>query len=106
MLPYFLTRFFLKRRALMSTTSDRLGEQAKVVTKDLQEMGDIARDAAREKLGELRENASGCYQRGHDKVQGVVSAVEQTIVKQPLKSVLIAVGVGLVLGRLWAWMGR
>jgi ElaB/YqjD/DUF883 family membrane-anchored ribosome-binding protein len=69
-------------------------------------MGDIARDAAREKLGELRENASGYYQQGQDKVQGVVSAVEQSIVRQPLKSVLIAVGVGLVLGRLWAWMSR
>jgi ElaB/YqjD/DUF883 family membrane-anchored ribosome-binding protein len=90
----------------MSTTSDRLGEQAKVVTKDLQEMGDIARDAAREKLEKLRENASGYYQQGQDKVQGVVSSIEQTIVQQPLKSVLIAVGVGLVLGRLWAWMGR
>jgi ElaB/YqjD/DUF883 family membrane-anchored ribosome-binding protein len=90
----------------MSTTSDRLGAQAKVVKKDLQEMGDIARDATQEKLGELRENASGYYQQGQDKVQGVVSAVEQSIVQQPLKSVLIAVGIGLVLGRLWAWMGR
>ena len=90
----------------MSTTSDGLGEQAKVVTKDLQEMGDLARDAAREKLGELRENASGYYQRGQDKVQGVVGAVKQSIVQQPLKSVLIAVGIGLVLGRLWAWRGR
>lgn len=90
----------------MSTTSDRLGEQAKVVTKDLQQMGDIARDAAREKVEELRENASGYYQQGQDKVQGVVSSFEQSIVQQPLKSVLIAVGVGLVLGRLWAWMSR
>ncbi len=90
----------------MSTTSDRLGEQAKVVTKDLQQMGDIARDAAREKVEELRENASGYYQQSQEKVQGVVSSFEQSIVQQPLKSVLIAVGVGLVLGRLWAWMSR
>lgn len=90
----------------MSTTSDRLGEQAKVVTKDLQQMGDIARDAAREKVEELRENASGYYQQGQEKVQGVVSSIEQSIVQQPLKSVLIAVGVGLVLGRLWTWMSR
>ncbi len=90
----------------MSTTSDRLGEQAKAVTKDLQQMGGIARDAAREKVEELRENASGYYQQGQEKVQGVVSSIEQSIVQQPLRSVLIAVGVGLVLGRLWAWMGR
>jgi len=90
----------------MSTMSDRLGEQAKVVTKDLQEMGHIAGDAAREKVEGLRENASGYYQEGQEKVQGVVSGFEQSIVQHPLRSVLIAVGVGLVVGRLWAWMGR
>ena len=90
----------------MSTTSDRLGEQAMVVTKDLQEMGGIARDAAQEKLGELREQASGYYEQGQDRVQGVVSAFEQSVRQRPLKSVLIAAGVGLLLGRLWAWMRR
>ena len=58
----------------MATTSDRLGKQAMEVTKDLQEMGGIARDAAQEKLEQLRENASGYYRQGRDKVQGVVCA--------------------------------
>jgi len=90
----------------MSTTSDRLGDQAMVVTKDIQEMGGIAKDAAQEKLGQLREQATGYYQQGQDQVQSVVSAFEQSVRQQPLKSVLIAAGVGLLLGRLWAWMGR
>ena len=34
----------------MSTTSDRLGAQAKTVSNDLKEMGDIVTDAAQEKL--------------------------------------------------------
>jgi len=90
----------------MSTTSDRLGDQAMVVTKDIQEMGGIAKDAAQETLGQLREQAAGYYQQGQDQVQSVVSAFEQSVRQQPLKSVLIAAGVGLLLGRLWAWMSR
>lgn len=90
----------------MTTTSDRLGEQATVVTKDIQEMGGIVRDAAQEKLGQLREQASGYCQQGQDQFQGVVTAFEQSVRQQPLKSVLIAAGVGLLLGRLWAWMSR
>lgn len=90
----------------MSTTNDRLGKQAMEVTKDLQAMGDTAREAAQEKLDQLREHASEYYQQGRDKAQGVVSAFEQAIGQRPLRSVLIAAGVGLALGRFWSWMRR
>jgi len=85
----------------MSTTSDRLGKQAVEVTKDLQEMGGIVRDAAQEKLGQVRENASEYYEQGRDKVHDVVCTFEQFVRQQPFKSVLIAAGVGWVLGRFW-----
>ena len=90
----------------MSTASDRLGNQAMEVKKDLQEMGQTVRDAAQEKLGQLREHASGYYQQGQDKVQGIVCALEQSVGQQPLRSVLIAAGVGFLLGRFWSWMRR
>jgi len=85
----------------MSTTSDRLGKQAVEVTKDLQEMGGIVRDAAQEKLGQVRENASEYYEQGRDKVHDVVCTFEQFVRQQPFKSVLIAAGVGWLLGRFW-----
>ena len=83
----------------MSTTSDQLGKQAMEVTKDLQEMGGIVRDAAQEKLGQVRENASEYYEQGRDKVHDVVCTFEQFVRQQPVKSVLIAAGVGWLLGR-------
>ena len=83
----------------MSTTSDRLGKQAVEVKKDLQEMGGIVRDAAQEKLGQVRENASEYYDQGRDKVHDVVCTIEQFVRQQPFKSVLIAAGVGWLLGR-------
>ncbi len=83
------------------STSGRLGAQANEVSKDLKEMGDIVRDAAQEKLEHVRENANECCQYGQDKVHGVASAFEQYIRERPVKSVLIAAGIGLLYGRFW-----
>lgn len=81
--------------------SDRLREQAHAVTEDIQEMGGIARDAAEEKLERVRENASELCDEGRDKVRQAARSLEQYIAEQPLTSVLIAGGVGLLLGRFW-----
>jgi ElaB/YqjD/DUF883 family membrane-anchored ribosome-binding protein len=81
--------------------SDRLRKQARTVTEDIQELGGIAGEAAQEKLGRLREHASEYYEEKREKVHQVERTFEQYIREQPLKSILIAVGVGLVLGRFW-----
>jgi ElaB/YqjD/DUF883 family membrane-anchored ribosome-binding protein len=83
------------------TASDRLGAQAKKVTEDIQELGGIAGEAAQEKLGQLRETASDRYEEGREKVQQVERTFEQYVQEHPVKSLLIAAGVGLVLGRFW-----
>lgn len=85
----------------MPTTSDRLAEQARELSNDLQDFGAIAKDAAQEKLGQLREDASEYYERGRDKVRNVVPTVEQYVRERPFMSVLIAAGVGLLFGRFW-----
>ncbi len=81
--------------------SDRLGEQARKVAEDLQELGAIAGSAAQERLGQVRENATDCYEEKREKVHQVERTFEQYIRERPLKSILIAAGVGLVLGRFW-----
>jgi ElaB/YqjD/DUF883 family membrane-anchored ribosome-binding protein len=85
----------------MSTTSDRLGSQAMEVKKDLQEMGQTVRDAAQEQLNQVGEKASEYYEQGRDGVHGVACACEQFVRQRPLASILIAVGVGGLLGFLW-----
>ena len=85
----------------MSTTSDRLGVQAKEVSNDLKEVGAIVRDAAQEKLGQVRENATEYYEQGRDNVHGVLCNFEQYVRARPVKSVLIAAGIGLLFGRFW-----
>jgi len=81
--------------------TERLREQAHEVTRDLQEMGNIAGDAVEENLQHLRENASEYCEHGRDRVHKVERSFEQFIRDQPLKSILIAGGVGLLLGRFW-----
>ncbi len=85
----------------MSTTRDQLGDDAKEVIEDLQNMGRAVSDAAQEKLGQAGDRAAECCQQGRDKVHGVACACEQFLHQRPLASVLLAVGVGWLLGRFW-----
>lgn len=85
----------------MSTTSDRLGAQANGVSEDLTEMSGIVRDAAQEKLREVRETATEYYEQGRDDVHGVLCNFEQHVRARPIRSVLIGAGIGLLFGRFW-----
>lgn len=83
------------------SASDRLGRQAREVTQDLREMGEIAKEVAQEKFEQVRSNASQCCEQGRDKLQQVEHTIEQYIRDRPLKSILIAAGIGLLFGRFW-----
>ena len=71
------------------------------VSKGLKDLGDIATDATREAFEQLQENTSACCERGGDEVRRVERTFDQFIREQPFKAVLIAAGVGLLLGRFW-----
>lgn len=81
--------------------SDRLREQASAVTQDIQELGAIASDAAHEKFAQMRAEGSALCDQGHDKMRYAARSLEQYIAQQPLTSVLIAGGVGVLLGYFW-----
>src|SRR4051812_45184680 len=81
--------------------TERLRDQAGEVTRDIQELANIAGEAVQENLGHIRENASEYYEQGCNQVHKAERTVEQYIRDQPLKSVLMAAGVGMFLGRFW-----
>ena len=62
--------------------------------------GDI-RDAAAEKYQNVRDAAERGYEQGREKVQEWQHDLEDYIQAQPVKALLIAAGVGMVLGILW-----
>ncbi len=61
----------------------------------------MAREMAHEKVEQLRASASEYCEDGRDKVQQVERSFEQFVRQQPFKSILIAAGVGMLLGGLW-----
>jgi ElaB/YqjD/DUF883 family membrane-anchored ribosome-binding protein len=82
----------------MFTVNGLLKKRAKKVTKHFREMTDTAKDSVQKKLRHLGVNASRRYEQGRDKVQQAERNVEHFIEQLPLKSILIAAGVGVVLG--------
>lgn len=84
----------------MASTSDQLGKQAKEVTEDLREMGETLRIAAREKLGKWAPGPRSAVSR-REKVRDATCGCEQFVRQRPLTAVLLAAGVGLLLGCVW-----
>ena len=76
-------------------------KQARTARRDHQKPSSAVRDTAQEKVEQLRADAADRAKEGQDKVQQVERSFAQYVREQPLKSILIAVGVGLVLGRFW-----
>ena len=85
----------------MSTTSDRIGAQANELSEDLKEMGATVKDAAQEKLRDARQHATEYYEQGRDNAHGVLCNFEQYVRDRPVKSILIAAGIGVLFGRFW-----
>ena len=76
-------------------------KQSRTVGRDHQKSSSAVRDTAQEKVEQLRANAADRAKEGQDKVQQVERSFEQFIRQRPLKSILIAAGVGVLLGGLW-----
>ena len=76
-------------------------EQVSTLGHDVQELGKVTKNLANDTMNLLSKNASGYYKEGMEKVQGLEKTLEGKIRQNPLQSVLIAAGVGLILGAFW-----
>jgi ElaB/YqjD/DUF883 family membrane-anchored ribosome-binding protein len=76
-------------------------KQAEAVTRDHQKLGRAIRDTAQDTVEQLHAGAADLGREGRNKMEQAGRSFEQYVREQPLKSVLIAAGVGLVLGRFW-----
>ena len=71
------------------------------VADEFQAIGRAAMNSAHETVASLRDSATEYTEQGRDKVRQVERAIEQFIRERPLKTVLFAAGVGLLVGRFW-----
>ena len=88
------------------------GEGGAQVGQQLRDAGAQLRDQATQQFGQIRDQASQYYEQGRDRAveyyeQGRQRAMEMEqnlesyIREQPVKSVLIAAGIGCLLGFIW-----
>jgi ElaB/YqjD/DUF883 family membrane-anchored ribosome-binding protein len=78
-----------------------LADKATQVGQNLRELGSQARDVAGQKYEQLRDSATDYYQQGKERAQEWEHGLEHYVQEKPLQAVLIAAGVGVILGLLW-----
>jgi ElaB/YqjD/DUF883 family membrane-anchored ribosome-binding protein len=80
---------------------DRLREKVSETRHNIADMGHLAKETVQDKLHELKERAAGKYGEGKEKLNEMEESFVLKVRAAPMKSVLIAAGVGLVIGYLW-----
>ena len=77
---------------------DSAQEAGAQVRDKAQEAGAQVRDKAQEMVRQGKEIASDYYQQGRQQMEAVENTLEDGIRAKPLQSVLIAAGIGMLLG--------
>ena len=67
----------------------------------VRETASQVRDAAQDKFNDLRDQAAEYYEQGRQRAMEWEHSLEEYVQQQPIKSLLIAAGVGALLGFLW-----
>jgi len=70
---------------------------------DIEALARSAKTVARDELSDVGERASTFCQQQAANVRGVERSMEHWIAERPVKSLLTAMGLGVVLGVLWRW---
>lgn len=81
--------------------SESVQSEAAGIGQNIKDMGSKAKGMAQEQFEQLRNTASEYYQQGRQKLGEWEDSLEQYVREQPMKSLLIAAGVGALLGILW-----
>lgn len=84
-----------------NTGTSGLTDKAAEVGQNLRDLGGQVRDQAREKYEQFSEQARNYYEQGRESAQQWEQSLESYVQEKPLQSLLIAAGVGMLLGILW-----
>jgi ElaB/YqjD/DUF883 family membrane-anchored ribosome-binding protein len=102
-----IERSFIMSRADSGNTPEQQGgaaqlrETAGQMAGQIRDMGSQVRDAATQQYDQDRDSATEYYQQGRDKAMELQHQVEDYVREQPIKAVLMAAGIGALLGILW-----
>jgi ElaB/YqjD/DUF883 family membrane-anchored ribosome-binding protein len=82
-------------------TAASLRDTAGQVGENIRNLGSQVRDQATEQYNQLRDQASDYYEQGRQRAMEMEQSLEQYVQEKPIQSLLIAAGVGMLLGILW-----
>lgn len=81
-------------------TTEQLQQKLNELKQDLQQVGQLLKSAAQEKFEGLRESAAQRVRQGRAKTEQAGGNVEEYIRAKPVRSVLIAAGLGAALAAI------
>lgn len=85
----------------VTSIQDRFREKSAETRSNLADMGHLAKEAVQEKLHDLKEGAAEKYAEGKLKMHELEAKLAQKVQESPVKSLLVALGVGMVISFLW-----
>ena len=76
-------------------------ESAAQVGENIRNIGSQVRDQATQQYEQLRQQAGDYYEQGRQRAMEMEQSLEQYVQEKPIQALLMAAGVGLLLGILW-----
>ena len=86
----------------LHATVNRLQGEVHEAARHLANAGNAAAQKLREEFGLLREKALGAAEQGREKTIHAAHSIDERVRAEPVKSLLIAAGIGCVFGALLA----
>ncbi len=83
------------------TSTEQVRQGASQMGEGLRNMGEKVKETAQQKYEELRDQASEYYESGRERAKELEQTLEDYVQNQPVKSLLIAAGIGFLLGAIW-----
>lgn len=79
-----------------------LRKTASALGHDVENLGSVARELAVDVVDKFQENSAKYYDQGMKKAVKLEKGLEKTISENPLTSLMVALGVGLVAGAIFS----
>jgi ElaB/YqjD/DUF883 family membrane-anchored ribosome-binding protein len=83
------------------SATDELKETVAQIGQNVRQMSEELGGMAREKYQNVRDQASDYYEQGKEKASEFESQIEDYVTEKPIHALLIAAGVGLLVGLMW-----
>ena len=78
-----------------------LKDTASEVGENLRNLGSQVKDQATQQYENMRQQATDYYEQGRERAMQMEQTLEEYVQEKPIQALMIAAGVGVLLGLLW-----